>query len=78
MGDIGVKLRDAVNRLCGGEVYRLDYVRADGAGDGEFGFDEGLALLSRIEADGPGAIAQVSRTGRVGSRGRRATIPPAG
>ncbi|MGA8570296.1 MAG: hypothetical protein WB580_21095 [Candidatus Binataceae bacterium] len=39
-GDIGLKLRDAVNRLCGGEVYRLDYARADGAGDGEFGFDE--------------------------------------
>src|SRR6266851_8644352 len=52
-GDIGVKLRDAVNRLCGGEVYRLDYAPADGAGDGEYAFDEGVALLSRIEADGP-------------------------
>ena len=52
-GDIGAKLRDRVNQLCGGEVYRLDYAMADGAGDGEFSFDEGVALLSRLEADGP-------------------------
>src|SRR5271156_3463126 len=52
-GDIGTNLRDRVNRLCGGEVYRLDYAAADGAGDGEFSFDEGVALLTRLEADGP-------------------------
>lgn len=51
-GDIGAAIRDRVNRLCGGEVYRLDYVAADGAGDGEFSFDEGVALLSRLEAEG--------------------------
>jgi endonuclease/exonuclease/phosphatase family metal-dependent hydrolase len=69
-GDIGVKLHDAVNRLCGGEVYRLDYARADGAGDGEFGFEEGLALLSRIETDGPAESlrfrAQVELAAEVG------------
>src|SRR5258708_5671240 len=52
-GDIGAKIRDNVNRLCGGEVYRLDHAVADGAGDGESSFDEGVALLSRLEADGP-------------------------
>ncbi len=52
-GDIGAELRDRVNRLCGGEVYRLDYAVADGAGEGEFSFDEGVALLSRLETDGP-------------------------
>ena len=50
-GDIGLKLRDAVNRLCDGAAYRLDYARADGAGDGEFGFDEGLALLNLCVAN---------------------------
>jgi endonuclease/exonuclease/phosphatase family metal-dependent hydrolase len=76
-GDIGLKLRDAVNRLCDGEVYRLDYARADGAGDGEFGFDEGLALLSRIEADGPAESlrfrAQVELAAEVG--GQRYRLP---
>ncbi|MGH7914122.1 MAG: endonuclease/exonuclease/phosphatase family protein [Candidatus Binataceae bacterium] len=52
-GDIGAKIRDGVNRLCCGEVYRLDYAVADGAGAGEFFFEEGVALLNRIEADGP-------------------------
>ncbi len=49
LGDVGVRLRDTVNRLCGGEVYRLDYAVADGAGEGDFSFDEGVALLSRLE-----------------------------
>ena len=52
-GDIGAAIRERVNRLCGGELYRLDYAAADGAGDGEFSFDEGVALLSRLMADGP-------------------------
>jgi endonuclease/exonuclease/phosphatase family metal-dependent hydrolase len=52
-GDIGATLRDRVNRLCGGEVYRLDYAVADGLGEDEFSFDEGVALLSRLETDGP-------------------------
>ncbi len=52
-GDIGAKLRNRVNQLCGGEVYRLDYAVADGLGQGEFSFDEGVALLSRLEPDGP-------------------------
>src|SRR5580700_10594240 len=76
-GDIGVKLRNAVNRLCGGEVYRLDYVRADGAGDGEFAFEEGLALLTRIEPEGPAESlrfrAQVELGTQVG--GQRYRLP---
>jgi len=52
-GDIGAAIRDRVNHLCEGELYRLDYAIADGAGDGEFSFDEGVALLSRLEVDGP-------------------------
>ncbi|HVB78709.1 MAG TPA: endonuclease/exonuclease/phosphatase family protein [Candidatus Binataceae bacterium] len=52
-GDLGAIIRDSVNRLCGGELYRLDYAMADGAGDDEFSFDEGVALLSRLETDGP-------------------------
>jgi endonuclease/exonuclease/phosphatase family metal-dependent hydrolase len=51
-GDIGAKIRDGVNRICGSRLYQLDYAPADGAGDREFSFDEGLALLSRIKADG--------------------------
>jgi endonuclease/exonuclease/phosphatase family metal-dependent hydrolase len=51
-GDLGAKIRDGVNRLCGREVYRLDYAVADGAGDGEFSFDEGVALLSRLAPEG--------------------------
>jgi endonuclease/exonuclease/phosphatase family metal-dependent hydrolase len=52
-GDLGARLRDNVNRLCGGANYQLDYAVADGCGEGEFFFDEGVALLSRIRADGP-------------------------
>ncbi len=52
-GDLGTRLRDSVNQICGGEFYRLDYAVADGAGEGEFYFDEGVALLSRTEPDGP-------------------------
>jgi len=52
-GDVGAAIRDRVNRLCGGEVYKLEYAIADGAGDGEFSFDEGVALLSRLKAEGP-------------------------
>jgi endonuclease/exonuclease/phosphatase family metal-dependent hydrolase len=76
-GDLGVRLRDAVNRFCGGEVYRLDYARADGAGEGEFGFEEGLALLSRIEAVGPAESlrfrAQVELATEIG--GQRYRLP---
>src|SRR5215471_2153991 len=48
-GDIGTGIRNKVNRLCGDELYRLNYAAADGAGEGEFSFDEGVALLSRLE-----------------------------
>ncbi len=76
-GDIGARIRDRLNRLCGGEVYRLDYVVADGAGDGEFSFDEGVALLSRLETDGPAESfkyrAQIEMTTEVA--GHRYRLP---
>jgi endonuclease/exonuclease/phosphatase family metal-dependent hydrolase len=76
-GDIGAKIRDGVNRLCAAQLYRLDYAVADGAGDGEFSFDEGVALLSRLEADGPAEsvkyCAQVEMAAEVA--GRRYRLP---
>jgi endonuclease/exonuclease/phosphatase family metal-dependent hydrolase len=76
-GDIGAKLRDRVNQLCRSEVYRLDYAAADGLSEGEFSFDEGVALLSRLEADGPAEplkyCAQVEMTTEVA--GHRYRLP---
>jgi endonuclease/exonuclease/phosphatase family metal-dependent hydrolase len=76
-GDIGAKIRDGVNRICGSRLYQLDYAPADGAGDREFSFDEGLALLSRIKADGPAESlkyrAQVEIATEVG--GQRYRLP---
>lgn len=63
-GDIGATLRDRVNRLCRGEVYRLDYAVADGLGEDEFSFDEGVALLSRLETDGPASRSSIARRSR--------------
>ena len=76
-GDTGVKICDTVNRICGSRLYRLDYARADGAGDGEFAFDEGVALLSRLAADGPAELlrfrAQVELATEFG--GQRYRLP---
>ena len=76
-GDIGAKIRDGVNRICSSELYHLDYAPADGAGDGEFSFDEGVALLSRIEAESPAESlkyrAQVEMATEVG--GQRYRLP---
>lgn len=71
-GDLGARLRDRVNALCGSELYRLDYCPADGAGEGEFAFDEGVGMLSRLEAGGPAAThryrAQVDLSAEVGGQ----------
>jgi endonuclease/exonuclease/phosphatase family metal-dependent hydrolase len=76
-GDIGAAICDRVNQLCGGDVYLLDYAVADGAGEGEFSFDEGVALLSRLEPDGPAESlkyrAQVDMTTEVA--GQRYRLP---
>lgn len=48
-GNVGAALCSRVNARCGGEVYQLDYARADGVGDGEFAIEDGLALMSRLE-----------------------------
>ena len=52
-GDIGERILLRVNRLCGADLYRLDYAAADGAGEGDFRFEEGVALLSRLPPIGP-------------------------
>jgi endonuclease/exonuclease/phosphatase family metal-dependent hydrolase len=51
-GDTGESLCAMVNEGCGRQLYRLDYARADGSGEGEFAFEEGIALMSRLESDG--------------------------
>ncbi len=57
-GHIGARITELVNQLCGAEFYRLHYEPADGAGEGEYAFDEGLALLSRLtrEMEPPSAL----------------------
>jgi endonuclease/exonuclease/phosphatase family metal-dependent hydrolase len=52
-GDVGASLSGRVNLRCASAPYRLDYARADGIGDGEYIFEEGLALMSRLEACAP-------------------------
>jgi endonuclease/exonuclease/phosphatase family metal-dependent hydrolase len=46
-GDMGRKLCDLVNRSCG-FAYQLEYIQADGLGEGEWKFEEGIALMSRL------------------------------
>jgi endonuclease/exonuclease/phosphatase family metal-dependent hydrolase len=48
-GDMGGKLCDLVNRFCGDQLYQLNYAPADGMGEGEWKFDEGVALMSHYE-----------------------------
>lgn len=48
-GDVGERLCALANALSGGRLYHLDYARADGAGEGEFAFEDGVALMSRLE-----------------------------
>jgi endonuclease/exonuclease/phosphatase family metal-dependent hydrolase len=51
-GDAGATLCAMANESCGRQLYRLDYARADGSGEGEFAFEEGIALMSRLESEG--------------------------
>ncbi len=51
-GDTGAALCARVNAR-GGNLYRLDYARADGAGEGEYAFEHGLALMARLDPFGP-------------------------
>jgi endonuclease/exonuclease/phosphatase family metal-dependent hydrolase len=48
-GDMGRKLCELVNRHRGRDEYELHYAPADGLGEGEWRFDEGIALMSRHE-----------------------------
>lgn len=48
-GDIGVRLCELVNQRCNGALYQLHYTPADGLGEDEWKFDEGIALMSRYE-----------------------------
>ncbi|MGH7934723.1 MAG: endonuclease/exonuclease/phosphatase family protein [Candidatus Binataceae bacterium] len=47
-GDIGAKLSRLVNHACGGAGYALSYAPADSAGEADYAFDEGVALMSRV------------------------------
>lgn len=47
-GDMGQRLCTLVNRSAGATEYGLHYAAADGAGEGEYAFDEGVAILSRL------------------------------
>lgn len=71
-GDLGARLCERVNQLCDGNLYRLDYCPADGAGDGEFAFDEGVGILSRLDAAAQAASykyrAQVNLSAEVGGQ----------
>jgi endonuclease/exonuclease/phosphatase family metal-dependent hydrolase len=49
--DIGNRLCALVNERCA-TAYRIYYAAADGAGEGEYAFDEGVAILSRLPALG--------------------------
>jgi endonuclease/exonuclease/phosphatase family metal-dependent hydrolase len=51
-GDIGNRLCTLVNERYGAQAYRIYYAPADGAGEGEYAFDEGVAILSRLPATG--------------------------
>lgn len=50
-GDIGNRLCELVNERCAA-AYQIYYAPADGAGAGEYAFDEGVAILSRLPALG--------------------------
>ncbi|MGH7988105.1 MAG: endonuclease/exonuclease/phosphatase family protein [Candidatus Binataceae bacterium] len=45
-GDLGAKLAELVNQASGGALYTLYYAPADGAGEGDYAFDEGVALMT--------------------------------
>lgn len=49
-GDMGHRLRDHVNHFCGRDEYHLHYAEADGLGEDEWRFDEGIALMGRLKA----------------------------
>ena len=52
-GDSATKILEMLNRLCVADEYRLDYAAADGLREGDFFFEEGIAILSRLEPAGP-------------------------
>ena len=52
-GDMGRILCDLVNGFCGKEEYQLHYAEADGLGEGEWKFDEGIALMGRLQLVSP-------------------------
>ncbi len=71
-GDMGAKLCALVNRLCGGQHYQLHYAAADGLGEDEWKFEEGIALMSRYEIAGEIEVfkypSQVRITASVGNQ----------
>ncbi len=68
-GDIGQKLCEMVNRYCKSAEYQLHYAPADGLGEGEWKFEEGIALMSRHErAPRDMAVLKYSSQIRIGTK----------
>jgi endonuclease/exonuclease/phosphatase family metal-dependent hydrolase len=68
-GDLGAKLVAMVNEACGADIYTLVYAPADGAGEDEYAFDEGVAIMTLHEVVSHDVLkyrAQVRLTTTVG------------
>src|SRR5690349_13862659 len=48
-GEMDRKVCDAVNRRYSGPEYSIHFAAADGLGEDEWKFEEGIALMSRYE-----------------------------
>jgi endonuclease/exonuclease/phosphatase family metal-dependent hydrolase len=72
-GDMGVKLCQMVNRHAGRDEYELHYAPADGLGEGEWKFDEGIGLMSRLgrAARGVATLKYDSQVRLVSAAGNR-------
>lgn len=74
-GDTGQKLLTLTNQRCEGEPYKLVYAPADGAGEGDWAFDQGIALMSRlVETSAPKVLkyrSQVELRADVGGQSYR-------
>ena len=76
-GDAGASLAARVNVRCANAPYRLDYARADGSGEGEHAFEDGLAIMSRLEACAPAEILKFDAQVRLEAQfaGHRYRLP---
>jgi endonuclease/exonuclease/phosphatase family metal-dependent hydrolase len=75
--DTGTTLCAMANERCGRQLYRLDYTCADASGEGEFAFEEGIALMSRLELDGAPEVLKFDAQVRIAAElaGHRYRLP---